>query len=87
MTLEDKLRVSFLIGTIRGTRKSMTDYYRQVKAAEPITGKILEKCIGELQSAERRMCNLIGAATGETVSDDEAPVFRSVKDEDDGKEK
>lgn len=87
MTLEDKLRVSFLIGTIRGTRKSMTDYYRQVKAAEPITGKILEKCIGELQSAERRMCNLIGAATGETVSVDEAPAFRSVKDEDDGKEK
>lgn len=87
MTLEDKILVSFLIGTIRGTRKSMTDYYRKVKAAEPITGKILGKCIGELQSAERRMCNLIGAATGETVSDDETPVFLSVKDEDDGKEK
>lgn len=38
MTLEDKLRVSFLIGAIRGTRRSMTDYYRQVKETEPITG-------------------------------------------------
>ena len=87
MTLEDKMRISFLIGAIRGTRRSMTDYYRKVKKTEPITGKILEKCIGELGSAERRMCNLISAATGETVSDDETPVSRSVKDEDDGKEK
>lgn len=95
MTLEDKLRVSFLIGTIRGTRRSMTEYYRQVKAAEPITGKILEKCISDLGSAERRLCNLVETTTTEHSDLDvhieaelaEAPIFRSVKDEDEGKEK
>ncbi len=94
MTFEDKVRISFFIGTIIGTRRNMTEYYRQVKAAEPITGRILEKCISDLGSAERRLCNLVKTGIEDTDLDihieaefAEAPIFRSVKDEDDGKEK
>lgn len=91
MTIENKLRIVFLIGTIGGSKKALIEYHRQIKATEPITGKILEKCIRELQSTETRLNNLIGTATTETenrsLSADETPVFRSVKDEDDGKEK
>lgn len=91
MTIENKLRIVFLIGTIGGSKKELIKYHRQIKATEPITGKILEKCIRELQSTETRLNNLIGTATTETenrsLSADETPVFRSVKDEDDGKEK
>lgn len=91
MTIENKLRIVFLIGTIGGSKKALIEYHRQIQATEPITGKILEKCIRELQSTETRLNNLIGTATTETenrsLSADETPVFRSVKDEDDGKEK
>jgi hypothetical protein len=91
MTIENKLRIVFLIGTIGGSKKALIEYHRQIKATEPITGKILEKCIRELQSTETRLNNLIGTATTETenrsLSADETPVFRSVKDEDDRKEK
>ena len=91
MTIENKLRIVFLIGTIEGSKKALIEYHRQIKATEPITGKILEKCIRELQSTETRLNNLIGTATTETenrsLSADETPVFRSLKDEDDGKEK
>lgn len=91
MSTEERIRIALWAGTLMGTRSGMIEYYKAIMHKEPITGKIIGKSIDDLQSAINRLRNLINAPVDETVnrpsSADDAPIFRSVKDEDDGKEK